>query len=129
MTVDFVDELAVLMHPNVRAFASHCGMGSLQEALFAGVPLLAMPAMLESDQVTNAARAVGNLRVGLSFDARPGHDEITADALKSKLRRLVLDGSEFRTNAARHSTQYRSATQPIQLWPVFFFMTSVVHST
>jgi hypothetical protein len=71
MVVNFVDQLQVLQHPNTKAFVSHCGFGSMQEALFAGVPLLAMPMMLESDQVTNGARLVGNLKVALSFDARP----------------------------------------------------------
>lgn len=57
-TVAFVDQLAVLAHPNVRVFVSHCGFSSLQEAVFYRVPIAAYAAMLDSDQPTNAALAV-----------------------------------------------------------------------
>ena len=42
----------ILAHPNVRLFISHCGKGSVNEAKYHGVPILAVP--LFGDQISNA---------------------------------------------------------------------------
>jgi len=98
--VPFVDQLAVLQSDSVAAFVSHCGFGSMQEALFTGKPVLAMPMMLESDQITNAARLV-QMGVAESFDRRPGKDDITTKALLTKLRALTAqgDGNSYKSKA------------------------------
>src|SRR5262249_30897627 len=36
-------QLAVLQHPNVRAFVSHCGTNSVQESVHAGTPIVGIP--------------------------------------------------------------------------------------
>jgi UDP:flavonoid glycosyltransferase YjiC (YdhE family) len=36
-------QLAVLRHPNVRAFISHCGTNSVQESVHAGTPIVGIP--------------------------------------------------------------------------------------
>ena len=48
----FVPQIEVLRHADV--FLTHCGMNSVNEALCAGVPMVAMPFI--NDQVMNAAR-------------------------------------------------------------------------
>jgi glucuronosyltransferase len=102
--VPFVDQLAVLQSNSVAAFVSHCGLGSVQEALFTGIPVLAMPMMLGSDQITNAARLV-ELGVAESFDSRPGKDVITTETLLTKLRALTANGDEnhYKANALAFS--------------------------
>uniref|UniRef100_A0A336LHP8 CSON001305 protein n=1 Tax=Culicoides sonorensis TaxID=179676 RepID=A0A336LHP8_CULSO len=45
----------ILAHPNTKAFVSHCGLSSYNEALFHGVPIVAVPFV--SDQPWNAERA------------------------------------------------------------------------
>jgi MGT family glycosyltransferase len=52
----FVPQQSVLSHPAVRAFISHCGMNSINEALYWEKPLLALPFF--GDQHYNAARVV-----------------------------------------------------------------------
>lgn len=42
----------LLAHPNVKAFISHCGLGSVAESKYHGVPIVAMP--IGIDQITNA---------------------------------------------------------------------------
>ena len=49
-----VPQQAVLAHPSVRAFVSHCGMNSVSESLYYGKPILAIPFF--GDQNYNAAR-------------------------------------------------------------------------
>jgi hypothetical protein len=114
MLVPFVDQFLVLQHPNVKTFVSHCGFGSFQEALFTGTPLLAMPMMLDSDQVTNGVRAV-QLGVALSFDCRPGFDECNSATLLRKMSVLVGDspvGDTLRANAARLSAHSKLMKGP-----------------
>ncbi|MBD0303742.1 MAG: glycosyltransferase family 1 protein, partial [Tolypothrix sp. T3-bin4] len=62
---DFVPQQAVLSHPTVRAFVSHCGMNSINEALCWGKPILGLPFF--GDQHYNAARIV-DLGVALKLD-------------------------------------------------------------
>jgi glucuronosyltransferase len=42
----------VLAHNKLRLFISHCGLGSVAEAMYHGVPIVAMP--IGIDQVGNA---------------------------------------------------------------------------
>ena len=50
----FVAQYALLAHPKVSAFVSHCGANSVGEALLAQTPLVCCPGM--ADQPANAAR-------------------------------------------------------------------------
>lgn len=50
----YVPQIEVLEHTDV--FLTHCGMNSVNEALFAGVPMVAMPFI--NDQINNAKRIV-----------------------------------------------------------------------
>lgn len=52
----FVPQPAVLSHPAVRLFVSHCGMNSILEALYWRTPILALPFF--GDQHDNAARLI-----------------------------------------------------------------------
>jgi MGT family glycosyltransferase len=61
----FVPQQAVLSHPSVRAFVSHCGMNSINEALYWEKPILALPFF--GDQHYNAARIV-DLGVALKLN-------------------------------------------------------------
>ncbi|KAG6809307.1 hypothetical protein H0H92_000751 [Tricholoma furcatifolium] len=61
----------VLSHPATGWFVSHCGHGSITEALFNGVPLICWP--FELDQAPAAANIADNLRVGFElFEVRTG---------------------------------------------------------
>lgn len=63
----FVPQPAVLSHPNVVVFVSHCGMNSIHESLYYGKPILALPFF--GDQHYNAARLV-DLGVALKINKR-----------------------------------------------------------
>ena len=73
---------AVLRH--ARAFISHAGMNSTMEALYYGVPLVALPQMPE--QAANADRVVE-----LGLGERLATDTLTLDALRQAVVRVTTD--------------------------------------
>jgi len=62
----FVPQAAVLAHPAVRCFVSHCGQNSVQEALGAAVPLVCLP--FYCDQYEWAASVCKHRRAGVRLD-------------------------------------------------------------
>lgn len=48
----------ILAHPNTKLFISHCGLGSVTEAKFHGVPILGMPVF--GDQPSNLVNIVND---------------------------------------------------------------------
>nr|BAF99686.1 UDP-glucose:hydroxycinnamate 1-O-glucosyltransferase [Lobelia erinus]BAF99687.1 UDP-glucose:hydroxycinnamate 1-O-glucosyltransferase [Lobelia erinus] len=61
--VEWCSQEAVLSHPAVSCFMSHCGWNSTMEALSSGVPVAAFP--IWGDQVTDAKFLVDEFKVGI----------------------------------------------------------------
>jgi MGT family glycosyltransferase len=82
--------LAVLSHPNVKAFVSHCGINNAHEAIVAGTPIVGIP--MFADQRDMAVRLC-DAGVGLWVDKR----RFTVDSLLRAIER-VLDEPSFTLN-------------------------------
>lgn len=80
----FVPQFAVLAHPAVRVFVSHCGMNSILEALYWKTPILALP--LFGDQHDNAARLL-DAGVARRLDKR----QFDADEVATHVEALLHD--------------------------------------
>ena len=78
----FVPQVQVLRHADV--FLTHCGMGSVNEALACGVPMVMMPVM--SDQPMNADRLLA-LGLGLKVRAIP----MSGKAMHAAARAILAD--------------------------------------
>ena len=78
----WVPQLSVLEQAN--AFVTHAGMGSTQEGLSCGLPMIAVPQA--SDQFANADRIV-ELGVGVRLDTA----QATPEALRGALLKLTSD--------------------------------------
>lgn len=89
----------VLAHRNVRLFVSHCGLGSINEAKYHGVPILAVP--LFGDQPANA-EAIVQEGWALKLDIR----KLTVEALCRALHEMLTNGS-YRAEVGRRSQLYR----------------------
>lgn len=76
----------VLAHPNIKLFISHCGLGSIVESQFRGVPILGIP--LFADQLSNAAQAA---KKGLlkKLDIK----SLTEDNFRNAIMEMIEDNS------------------------------------
>lgn len=95
----FVPQPAVLSR--AALFVTHGGMNSVNEALYAGVPMLVLPQGADQPLV---ARRVVDLGAGLSLPPR----DVTEDAVRTCARRLLTDPT-FHTGAARMRTAQHRA--------------------
>ena len=76
--------LAVLAHPNVAVFVSHCGINSVHEAVKAGTPIVGIP--MFADQRDMAVR-VADARIGLWMDKRT----FTSERLRAAILQVLSD--------------------------------------
>lgn len=95
----WLPQRAVLGHPNVKAFVSHCGHISETESVYFGVPLICIPFF--GDQPTNAAIATKN-GMAVTVDYRRFSRETFEGALNQ-----VLFNRKFSENAKLRSKLMR----------------------
>ena len=90
-----VDQIAVLQQADV--FLTHCGMNSVSEALYFGVPLLMLPKTKEQEGVAERVRQLG---AGFLLE------EASPDAIRSAVDILLTDAS-CRTKAGEIAEGFR----------------------
>ncbi|GJQ66142.1 hypothetical protein Trydic_g4207 [Trypoxylus dichotomus] len=91
----WVPQQAILGHKNVKAFITHGGLRSIEEAIINHVPIVGMPFL--ADQPFNIAEAV---RCGIGLNVNPYR------LRKGQLRRAVLEVAE---NRKYHETIERTS--------------------
>ncbi|XP_049831240.1 UDP-glucosyltransferase 2-like isoform X1 [Schistocerca gregaria] len=103
-TSNWLPQNDVLNHPKTVAFITHGGQLGLQEAVWAGVPLLVVP--VRSDQRYNAA-AMSRRGVALTLTV----GQLTEHSLRDALDRLVNDTS-YRERMRELSALFRDRPRP-----------------
>uniref|UniRef100_A0A1I7YLD6 glucuronosyltransferase n=1 Tax=Steinernema glaseri TaxID=37863 RepID=A0A1I7YLD6_9BILA len=88
--------------PKTRAFITHCGLNSLTESIYAGVPLLGIP--IFGDQRYNAA-IIQHRELGVYLNI----EEVTEDRVYDALEKL-LHTEKYRTNA-------KNVKEMMRKWP------------
>ncbi|KAA8526164.1 hypothetical protein F0562_007736 [Nyssa sinensis] len=97
--IGWAPQAAVLSHPAVGGFVSHCGWNSTLESIWCGVPVATWP--LYAEQQMNAFELVRELglAVELKLDYRRdsfwSSDEVgllTAEEIESGIRQVMIDG-------------------------------------
>lgn len=98
--ISWAPQAAVLAHPAVCGFFSHCGWNSTLESICTGVPLLGWPHMF--DQVTNCWLAANEWKIGVAL--KTDEDNKTDRREVERAVRLLMEGEaaeEMRTRAAK----------------------------
>lgn len=89
----------ILAHKNMRLFISHCGLGSVNEAKFHGVPILAIPFF--TDQPGNA-RAIVDEGWATLFS----YSNITEASMSAGINEMI-ENPVYRDRVQRMSQLYR----------------------
>ncbi|XP_049831242.1 UDP-glucosyltransferase 2-like isoform X3 [Schistocerca gregaria] len=103
-TSNWLPQNDVLNHPKTVAFITHGGQLGLQEAVWAGVPLLVVP--VRGDQRHNAA-AMSRRGVALTLTV----GQLTEHSLRDALDRLINDTS-YRERMRELSALFRDRPRP-----------------
>jgi len=96
--IGWAPQTAVLSHPSVGGFVSHCGWNSTLESIWFGVPIAAWP--IDAEQQLNAFQLLVDLgmaaeiKMDYQTNMRPGGREmfVTAGEIESGIRRVMSDG-------------------------------------
>ncbi|KAI3695701.1 hypothetical protein L1987_78700 [Smallanthus sonchifolius] len=98
--IGWAPQMAVLSHPSVGGFVSHCGWNSTLESVWCGVPIAAWP--LYAEQQLNAFEVVVELGMAaeIRLDYRTDMREmgggsgmvVTAEEIEEGIRKLMSDG-------------------------------------
>ncbi len=89
----FVDQIAVLKATDV--FITHCGMNSVSEALYFGVPLVMFPQTAEQGGVANRTEELGAglfLKKNSTEEIRYAVNEVLSDTAYKKNAEIIADG-------------------------------------
>ncbi|CAA3010525.1 anthocyanidin 3-O-glucosyltransferase 2-like [Olea europaea subsp. europaea] len=108
--IGWAPQVAVLSHPSVGGFVSHCGWNSTLESVWCGVPIAAWP--MYAEQQTNAFELVKDLGIAveIKMDYRRGSDVIVkAEEIEKGIRRLMEPESETRIKMKQMKHKSRMA--------------------
>ncbi|GLT36252.1 hypothetical protein SLA2020_106440 [Shorea laevis] len=86
--VGWAPQRAVLNHPSIACFISHCGWNSTMEGVSNGVPFLCWPYF--ADQFLNESYICDIWKVGLKFE-KDESEIIRGEEIKSKVEKLLSD--------------------------------------
>lgn len=89
---NWVQQRLILSHPSVGCFVTHCGSGSLTEAMINECQLVLLPQM--GDQFINARIMSGDLKVGVEVEKSEEDGVFTKEAVCNVVRAVLDNESE-----------------------------------
>ncbi|CAA0827688.1 UDP-glycosyltransferase 79B6 [Striga hermonthica] len=89
----WVQQQLILSHPCVGCFVTHCGWGSLSEAMVNECQLVLMPHV--GDQLINARLMAEDLRVAVEVEKGEEDGLFTRDGVATAIKLVMIDESEI----------------------------------
>lgn len=99
VTKDWVDQEAVLKHPAIGLYLSHCGWNSVTESAMYGVPMLAWPTLGDQRLVATVIRS-GGFGLWMEHWSWEGEDVVSGVEIGEKVREVMGDEA-ISTRAAK----------------------------
>ncbi|XP_059667618.1 UDP-glycosyltransferase 86A1-like isoform X2 [Cornus florida] len=84
LIVTWCTQIAVMSHPSVGGFLTHCGWNSVLEGIWCSLPLLCFPCF--SDQIPNRKLVVNDWKIGINLC---DEKSITMKEVADKINRLM----------------------------------------
>lgn len=88
IVVPWCEQSAVLAHPSVGGFLTHCGWNSILESVWCEIPLLCFP--LLTDQFVNRKLVVDNWKIGIDVTDERRKSSVTREMVAAKIKLLLL---------------------------------------
>ncbi|XP_047960730.1 anthocyanidin 3-O-glucosyltransferase 2-like [Salvia hispanica] len=96
--IGWAPQMAVLSHPAVGGFVSHCGWNSTLESVWCGVPMAAWP--LFAEQQVNAFQLVKDfemaIEIKIDYRKKDGGEIVAAGTIESAIRQLMDPKNKIR---------------------------------
>ncbi|XVF20971.1 hypothetical protein REPUB_Repub12eG0050100 [Reevesia pubescens] len=110
--IGWAPQVAILGHPAIGGFVSHCGWNSTLESIWSGVPIATWP--LYAEQQLNAFQLVTTLglAVEIKMDYHKKDDEVeivSAEKIERGIRCLMEQDSDVRKKVKEMSDKNRKA--------------------
>ncbi|KAK3447102.1 UDP-glycosyltransferase 88B1 [Eucalyptus grandis] len=104
-------QVAVLSHPSVGGFVTHCGWNSVLEAVCAGIPMLAWP--LYAEQRHNRVLLVQEMRIALPVDESED-GSVRSEEVEKRVRELMEseEGKMVRERTLAMKEEAKAALSP-----------------
>ncbi|KAJ8668918.1 hypothetical protein QAD02_000177 [Eretmocerus hayati] len=99
MTQSWFDQIQVLKHRNVRVFITHGGLMGIQESVYYGKPMVAIP--LFGDQPTHVANCVKR-HIAIKVDVQDISEESMTDAVLK-----ILGDSTYKEAVQKVSSEFK----------------------
>ncbi|KAL3538195.1 hypothetical protein ACH5RR_001561 [Cinchona calisaya] len=112
--VGWVPQVAVLSHPAVGGFVSHCGWNSTLESIWFGVPMATWP--LHAEQQLNAFQLVKELGIAVEIaldyaEAKQNQEIVRAKQVEKGIRELMDSENEVRKRVKEFSEKSHLAVE------------------
>ncbi|CAL2248928.1 unnamed protein product [Prunus armeniaca] len=108
--IGWAPQVAILAHPGVGGFVSHCGWNSTLESIWCGVPIATWP--MYAEQQLNAFGLVKELGLGveIKMDYKQNSDVVvSAEEIERGIRQVMLKDSDIRARVKEISEKSKKA--------------------
>lgn len=103
----WIQQQLILQHPSVGCFLTHCGAGSLTEALINKCQIVLLP-HLDSDHIVNARMMGRNLKVGVEVVKGEEDGLFTKESVCKAVKIVMDDENEVGNEVRENHTKLRS---------------------
>ncbi|KAH9620865.1 hypothetical protein KSS87_016796 [Heliosperma pusillum] len=101
----WVQQQLILQHPSVGCFITHCGAGSLSEAMVNKCQLVMIPNAV--DQFINARMMSGELKVGVEVEKREEDGFLSREAVCKAVTTVMDDENQVGREVRANHTKWR----------------------